>query len=1156
MPTVTVPPGGTPPVIDGALTDDVWRRPPDFSGFKVVGLRKGVPAAAQTEGWICRDDARLCFAFRCRDLDAGSIVCNRTERDLAVHQDESIEIFISPGTDGRTYHHFIVSATGVQRDNRTVDNDHNVHWDGHWRSAARIDDGNRVWTVEVAVPLFYLTENAGTGPWRINVARNKRHGRPEPSSWVQLAENFHAPGSFGVLEGLAGVSAAPVFAPVIESASVSQMIDLPDRGFNLTMMIRNHGGAAGCVRVHGTDVRDDGETDTPAQEVALGGGHEKTLTVFVPVEFFVRRQARAAIALSDARGDWAFTRTVSFGRSTRPMNVAMDRSWYTTEETGFLICRFSLPLATVRRSRLTVSAPFLEEAKTVVPSHRNERVFLPVATLEPGTYPVTAALTGAAGKAIATETCDLIRRPPCRAGVETKTDRWNGCVLVDGEPYFAFGFYGGTPNTYALAAWMGANTMIHWGGASTEQMLSNLDRAEAAGLRLFASPIPDYTHVWMRAGPDRYAARVHQGIEKALPDALPRIKTHPALLAWHLMDEAHGPALRDAMVALYGAIAAGDGCHVACPGGNQVMASDPLWQKTLDLGFAHTYWHPHGAVARVADRRLDRMDRAAAACRDAIKPFWIGLGNEFHSITRRMNRPQERRVDSYLAMIHGATGMFYFIWPVRHSANAAMYQGLREEIEVMKPALCRRAPEQVVTVEGAGERSVMARLSQFPNGDGLLLAANLYNGPVTTRFAVDGLAPGAAVERLFGDGPRRFTVGGDGFGESLEAYAARAYRLPGLAAPEAEPVKIKIKVSDLPEPPQETTPNAAPDGSFEKGGVWTGIDRSPAFAYDTKHVKHGTRSLRITGRQGQPTAILSGPRFELKPNTRYRAHAWLYGEFESFPPRWGGPVISVYNPAAQRGHCYGQTHAQKMEGQWYQANWQFNTADAPAKAIVYLYAPAKKFVGSVWIDDLVIEEVGIGESRNLLPNSGFEHATTPLYPDRWFSHFDTNLLTRDTLVPSAGAPLQLDDTDRVEGKYSCRLRGFHQFYSAPTRPARGVALRGDTDYVLSFYLKSDTPNAEFWYRVATGPGGVALPWQKAEATTEWTRYTAVLRTSAKGGILHVNIRTQGAWDWQGPGPVPTYWIDAAQFESGTEPTAYTPDEYDLDSMNWMALERP
>ena len=303
MPMVTVQPVGAPPVIDGALSEDAWQGSPDFSALKVVGLQKGVPAAAQTEGWICRDGAYLYFAFRCHDPDAGSIVCTRTERDLAVHQDESVEIFVSPGTDGRTYHHFIVNAAGVQRDNRTVANDHNVHWDGHWRSAARIDGENRVWTVEVAVPLFYLTESAGAGPWRINVTRNKWHERPEPSSWAQLAENFHAPEFFGVLEGLAGVPASPVFAPVIEAASVSQMIDLPSRGFNLTMKIRNQGAAAGSVRAHGADVRDDGETETPRQDVKLGAGHEKTLTVFVPADLFVHRQARGTISLSDARGD-------------------------------------------------------------------------------------------------------------------------------------------------------------------------------------------------------------------------------------------------------------------------------------------------------------------------------------------------------------------------------------------------------------------------------------------------------------------------------------------------------------------------------------------------------------------------------------------------------------------------------------------------------------------------------------------------------------------------------------------------------------------------------------------------------------------------------------------------------------------------------------
>ena len=94
-----------------------------------------------------------------------------------------------------------------------------------------------------------------------------------------------------------------------------------------------------------------------------------------------------------------------------------------------------------------------------------------------------------------------------------------------------------------------------------------------------------------------------------------------------------------------------------------------------------------------------------------------------------------------------------------------------------------------------------------------------------------------------------------------------------------------------------------------------------------------------------------------------------------------------------------------------------------------------------------------------------------------------------------------------------------------------------------------------WYRVTTGTGGASTPWQKVKSKTEWRRYSVGIRTSPKGGTLHVAIRTEGAQKFRGRGRAPLFWLDAAQFEQSSEPTEYVADCYSLDSMGWLALER-
>lgn len=149
--------------VDGRLDELCWHRPPDATEFQV--LTSGKPASPKTEVWLARDNARLFIAFRCQEPRVADIKRDIANRDGSVHHDDSIEVFISPGSAGETYGHFLLNAAGVQGDNRAEAGKSNIKWDGHWRSAVCVDTDNNEWTAELAGPLFYLAGAAGDGEW-------------------------------------------------------------------------------------------------------------------------------------------------------------------------------------------------------------------------------------------------------------------------------------------------------------------------------------------------------------------------------------------------------------------------------------------------------------------------------------------------------------------------------------------------------------------------------------------------------------------------------------------------------------------------------------------------------------------------------------------------------------------------------------------------------------------------------------------------------------------------------------------------------------------------------------------------------------------------------------------------------------------------------
>lgn len=196
-PTALVPVLDEAPLIDGTLTDDVWAQAVRLGPFGDIA---GGPAGNDTYALLLRSSDTLYIGFTCAIPAGAALEVKQTRRDSDVYTDESVEVFIDPGLSLRRYHHFLVNADNVQRDEAgdklgTVPYD--VTWNGAWQSAT--SQAETAWFAEFAIPLADLGL-AGDAPalLGLNLCRNDRT-TGETLCWSPTMYGFHEPVRFGVL---------------------------------------------------------------------------------------------------------------------------------------------------------------------------------------------------------------------------------------------------------------------------------------------------------------------------------------------------------------------------------------------------------------------------------------------------------------------------------------------------------------------------------------------------------------------------------------------------------------------------------------------------------------------------------------------------------------------------------------------------------------------------------------------------------------------------------------------------------------------------------------------------------------------------------------------------------------------------------------------
>jgi uncharacterized protein DUF5916 len=211
-----------PPVIDGKLDDDVWKRAPVYDGFVQRELHEGEPVSERTEVRIVADGEALYVAAWLFDRDVSAIVPGEKIRDVSLDNSDYFAIILDTFLDRQNGFVFATTPAGVEYDGQVVKEGEggginvtgqtrqqsgsmggfNLNWDGSWTVRTSTDSAG--WYAEFRIPFSTLRYGAGsTQSWGLNLARGIRH-RGEDAYWSFIPRQFnlYRLSRAGTLEGL------------------------------------------------------------------------------------------------------------------------------------------------------------------------------------------------------------------------------------------------------------------------------------------------------------------------------------------------------------------------------------------------------------------------------------------------------------------------------------------------------------------------------------------------------------------------------------------------------------------------------------------------------------------------------------------------------------------------------------------------------------------------------------------------------------------------------------------------------------------------------------------------------------------------------------------------------------------------------------------
>jgi hypothetical protein len=558
-----------------------------------------------------------------------------------------------------------------------------------------------------------------------------------------------------------------------------------------------------------------------------------------------------------------------------------------------------------------------------VTAGRRAMLPIPLASLPAGRSEMTAILSRH-GERIGRSVCDVVvgeRRPNA-----VVLDNRSHTLLVGGMPFCPQSCYceGATvPDIVETEAPLGFNVIAPY--LTDDIAKRRKDRDDLRKLLDRCAQVGIYVNLDIRR-----ASHPPHTDEKWqwLKEEVEAFRDHPALLSYYLADEPElGWASADDCALAYRKIKDLDPYHpvtmVFC-----VPSAAAAYAPGMDIVMTDPYPIPGRPVTAV----VEYVERIRSDTGDRL-PLWIvpqafGGGEGW---SREPSR-QEERVMTYLALIHGARGVQYFIRrpPLGNPNSPDLWSECRRlmlELSQLTPALA--SGEDAPKVSCAAPQVHVAAFKE--RGAVTILAANVENRPMPIELTVDAAFDGRA-EVMFEN--RTVAVSKGKLSDMIDAMSTRVYRLQ-VEPPPADLAKIDPRNLTSNPSFEEAANVGTPDGSY----IGFGNDKAASWYVDPRTAAHGRQSLRLRAPvEGQSIGVAPFP-VGLTPGKRFRLSVWAKGERPGMKFRLALDAV----PADQAVH--------EMTAEWKEYAVEFTSSPNAGRGSPGLSLLSQ---GSAWFDALQV----------------------------------------------------------------------------------------------------------------------------------------------------------------------------------------------------------
>jgi len=301
------------PIIDGDLSDDVWKEAAVISDFHQTRPNDHGKPSEKTEVQIARTTEFIYVAFKAYDSDIENLSAKGFIQGQNYFSDDRLAVYIDSFNDRRNSYFFQVNGNAMRRD-ALIGNDYFIEdWSTIWYADTKRYDWG--WAAEMAIPIKSIAFDPTAQQWGINFGRvHPRRG--EEMAWSSRERSVN-PSVAGYIEGVQdfdqglGLELAPSVSLTYFDDDLGSSSDIEPSlttFYNVTPFL-----AAGL-----TLNTDFSATDVDDRQVNLS-----RFSLFFPEkrDFFLRDASIFEFGNIDVNGRPFFSRRIGLSSEGEPLNI-------------------------------------------------------------------------------------------------------------------------------------------------------------------------------------------------------------------------------------------------------------------------------------------------------------------------------------------------------------------------------------------------------------------------------------------------------------------------------------------------------------------------------------------------------------------------------------------------------------------------------------------------------------------------------------------------------------------------------------------------------------------------------------------------------------------------------------------------------------------